>query len=311
MKKKITYKVRNWREYNQSLINRGNITLWVNEDAIQSWFASTRKTPGRPFLYSDQCILLALSLRSLFGLTLRATQGFLTGLMSLMSLPLPVPNYTRLCRRAKSLKIDCRIPNRHKRIDIAIDSTGLKIYGEGEWKMRTHGKSKRRTWRKFHVAIDPKSKEAIAVKLTKANVGDGPMMEQLLKGLKNIGNVYADGIYISKGCFNRIVESGARAKIPLRTGTSLAKARGDPGLEERNRLLREIWLHGGRHQWMKKTDYHRRSLVENYMYRFKTIFGGKLASRNFENQRIEAMLKSSILNRITQLGMPQSYPVCQ
>jgi len=258
---------------------------------------------------------MALALRALFRLPLRATQGFLEGLAILIGLHgLDIPHYSSLCKRAGKLKID--ISHKAKvdeATDIAIDSTGLKIYGEGEWKMRAHGKSKRRTWRKLHVAMNPGNGQLVSITLTKATIHDDQMVANLLEGLTGIDNVYADGAYISQNCFNAIVRAGAKAKIPLRTGTSLAKVRDGPdldlGLKERNRLVQEIWNNGGRHCWKKRTDYHVRSLVENTMYRFKTVFGGKLSSRKFENQEVEALLKASILNRMADLGMPDSYQV--
>ena len=317
VKKRISYRVRNWGEYNQALINRGKLTFWVSENVLKSWYAplSPKPTQGRPFVYSDLCIETILTLRSLFHFPLRATQGFIEDLASLIGLnTLKIPHYTSLSRRAGNLKINISHKARTQgATDLAIDSTGLKIYGEGEWKMRTHGKNKRRTWRKFHVAMNPHDKQGVRVELTKATVHDDQMASPLLRGLKGINNVYADGAYISENCFNAIVEVGARAKIPLRTGTSLAKVRDGPDLDlalkERNRLVRDIWDNRGRLEWKKNTDYHTRSLVENYMYRFKTIFGGKLSGRKFKNQQVEAKIKARALNLMTQLGMPDSYPV--
>ena len=162
--------------------------------------------------------------------------------------------------------------------------------------------------------MDPNDGQVVSVILSLATTHDEQMMESLLQGLSGVNNIYADGAYISQNCFEAIVQAGAKAKIPLRTGTSLAKVRDGPGLDsglkERNRLVREIWEKGGvRHSWKKETDYHRRSLVENTMYRFKTIFGGNLSNRKFEKQEIETRIKVSILNRMAQLGMPDSYRV--
>ena len=116
-------------------------------------------------------------------------------------------------------------------------------------------------------------------------------------------------VLISKTCFNAIAACDGRARIALRSGTSLARAPTSEGLKERNRLVLEIQSHGGKTQWKKQSDYHRRSLVETYMYRFKTILGNKLSSRKFGNQKAEAKIKVSILNRMTQLGMPESFAV--
>ena len=190
----------------------------------------TRKeldTVVRPFVYSDECIQAALAIRFVYNLPLRATQGFLQGLAELTGLQgLDIPHYSSLSRRAAQLKID--ITHKAKTCgptDIVIDSTGLKIYGEGEWKMRIHGKSKRRTWRKLHIAMNPDNKQIVKVELTKATVHDDQATENLLNGLSGIDNVYADGAYISEKSFDAIVATGAKAKIPLRTGTSPIKVR--------------------------------------------------------------------------------------
>ncbi len=217
MGKKVTYRVRNWKQYNQSLINRGNITLWFSEDVVSNWYAKPcSKGRGRHFTYSDACIELALTFRVLFQFPLRSTQGFLEGFVGMLGLKLKIPHYSRLSRRAGKLKI--KLPRKEKsgNLDLVIDSTGLKIYVEGEWKMRTHGKQKRRTWRKYHVSVDPDSHEVVTVELTAANVHDCTVMPKLLKGLKsqNIGKIYADGAYPTKNSLDAISKVGGAAVIP-------------------------------------------------------------------------------------------------
>ena len=306
MEKKVTRRIKNWRHYNEALVNRGSIRLWLPEDVSSVWYAAEKKGRGRgrPPVYSDACIELILTLRHAFRLPRRGAQGFVRGLLRLMQLELNVPNYSVLSRRAGALQIV--LPTRRQlgeTIDIALDSTGLKIYGEGEWKMRVHGKSKRRTWRKLHIAIDPTSHETLAVELTHSNAHDGQAVQSLLKGQQNIRGVYGDGAYSSQSNFEAIVETGARAFVPLPTG--LGRSRGNtPGLAERDRLLDEIWDAGGKNSWKKSSGYHRRSLVETQMFRFKQIFGDKLVSRKRSNQKVEACLKMALLNRMTHLGMP-------
>ena len=146
MSSSVAYKIKNWSQYNKALVNRGNVTVWLNEDTRQGWNPQLPQTlRGRPYQYSDLAIECALTFKSLFHLPLRATQGFLQSLMCMLKLDLVVPDYTTLCRRAKDLSIDLKKSIRPSQaIDIVIDSTGLKIYGEGEWKMRIHGKQKPR-----------------------------------------------------------------------------------------------------------------------------------------------------------------------
>ena len=306
---KIAYRIKNWKDYNRALINRGNLTLWFSEDAVENWYSTPTEAPGpgRQFTYSDACIELGLTLRSLFRFPLRATQGFLEGLVKLMNLNLRVPHYSILSRRAGDLEIE--IPRKEKAgsLDLVIDSTGLKVYGEGEWKMRTHGKQKRRTWRKYHVAVDPDTHEVVAMELTDSTAHDADVVVDLMKGLANLKNVYADGAYPLKQSLDAIALAGGQAVIPPRSGTCIVKKNPSPGQEQRNRLIRERRAVGGKNAWKKSSGYHRRSLVETHMFRLKTILGDKLHNVNVENQKTEAAIMASILNKMTTLGMPQSF----
>ena len=310
MAKKIAYRVRNWKAYNRSLINRGNLTLWFSEDAIKSWYQKPQKRNkrGRPFTYSNTYVELALTLRSLFRFSLRATQGFLEGLISLMGLQLEVSHYSQLSRRAADLAVQLdQLKKRGKTpTDIVMDSTGLKIYGEGEWKVRVHGKQKRRTWRKYHVAVDPESHEVIAIELTKANVHDCTVVPALLSAQKNLGNIYADGAYPFKQSLDAIAEAGGTPVIPLRSGTGLVKNNPSKGEVLRNQLVLDLRQPGGKRMWKKTSGYHKRSLAETHMFQLKTILGASLRGRKFENQKIEARIMAKILNRMTRLGMPKS-----
>jgi len=312
MGQKKNYRVENWKEYNKSLISRGNLTLWFSDDMQSSWYAKPGKTrtAGRPLRYSHRCIEVALTLRSLFRFPLRATQGFLEGLVTMHKLDLKVPHYSRLSRRAAGLEVQFYSKKSSKNpTDIVVDSTGLKIYGEGEWKMRTHGKQKRRTWRKLHIAINPDGFEVIALELTQANVHDDSVMPKLLQNQTITGKVYADGAYISKTCFDSIAATGGEAAIALRTGTGIVKKDPTPGQKLRNKLVQEIRDSGGKVAWKKSSTYHKRSLVETEMFRFKTILGGGLSSRLPANQIAEAKIKVLILNKMSRIGMPQSHPV--
>lgn len=310
MKRKLSYKVKNWSAYNRSLINRGNLTLWFSDDVIEGWYAASQsKGRGRRFVYSDSCIEVALTLRSLFHFPLRSTQGFLEGLMKMLELDLKVPHYTRLSRRAATLQIQLSRMKKTGLLDLVIDSTGLKIYGEGEWKMRTHGKQKRRTWRKYHVAVDPQTHEVVAMELTEDKYHDSQAVPALMAGLENLGNVYGDGAYPTKDSLDAITKAGGHAIIPPRSGTCIVRKNPSPGEEQRNRLVRERRSRGGKKAWKKNSGYHRRSLVETHMFRLKTILGGRLRTRKMENQKLEATLMAAILNKMTALGMPQTIPI--
>jgi len=310
MAKKISHRIRNWKDYNRSLINRGNLTIWFSDDAIKSWYKrpEENKRRGRPFMYSDTYIELALTIRTLFHLPLRATQGFLEGLIFLLGLDLQVSHYSRLSRRASTLNIQLNTLKTAGKepTDLVIDSTRLKIFGEGEWKMRTHGKQKRRTWRKYHVSVNPATHEVTALELTEANVHDCTVLPALLLSQKNIGRVYADGAYSFKQGFDAIAQVGGTPSIPVRSGTTLVNQAPSSGERLRNALLKEIWDAGGKVLWKKSSGHHRRSLVETHMFRLKTILGGTLRGRLFSNQQTEAKIMANILNTMTQLGMPKT-----
>lgn len=251
---------------------------------------------------------LALTIRTLFHLPLRATQGFLEGLVFLLGLNLEVSHYSRLSRRAGALDIRLdTLKNAVKRpTDLVIDSTGLKIFGEGEWKIRTHGKQKRRGWRKYHVSVNPATQEVTAIELTEANVHDCTILPMLLSEQNHLGDIYADGAYSFKEGFDAIAQSGGTPSIPVRSGTTLVKNEPSAGEQLRNKLLQDIWDAGGRMAWKKLSGHHRRSLVETHMFRLKMILGGTLRGRNFANQRTEAKIMANILNKMTHLGMPKS-----
>jgi len=287
------------------------MTIWFSQESTQKWY-SQKKTGkrGHPQKYSDSCIELILTVKNLFRLPLRGVQGYFLGLIKLIGCSLEVPDYTRLSRRASELEIVMKKTGKKKgHIDVVLDSTGLKIYGEGEWKTRTHGKSKRRTWRKLHIAIDPKTGEIVTTDITKAESADCKSVKHLLDGLTEIDNVYADGAYMYKCSMDAIASIGAKPIIPVRTGTWLVEKNPSPGEKLRNEIVLETTRLGGKAEWKKSSGYHLRSLVETQMFRLKTILGDRLSSRKFDNQKTEGKIKCSILNKMTALGMPESYKI--
>jgi len=301
------YKICNWREYNKSLIQRGSITVWFSHDAIQKWLAFREKhKKGHPEIYSDDAIMTALIIRSVFHLPLRALQGFMTSLVSIMRLMLPIPYYTQICRRAKSLGQKLSRLYKGTVTDLVIDSTGLKVYGEGEWKVRQHGYSKRRTWRKLHLAICPDSNEIIFELLTENNVADCEIYPEFLEiSPDTIERTYGDGAYDTEGCYLANAKHGSSPIIPPGRNAVFNKN----NQEARNCAVLEILGLGGdeeaRELWKKLKGYHRRSLGETAMFRFKQIFGNNLRSRGIENQKAESRAKCEALNIMTNLGMPK------
>lgn len=298
-------KMQNWTQYSKALVNRGSLTIWFDKESIASWYCDNNTVKaGRPCLYSDLAIECCLTLRAIFKMPLRATQGFVASLLKIMQLPLLAPDYSLLCKRQKSLKI--KLPKRNKNnnsIHIVADSTGLKVYGEGEWKVRQHGKSKRRTWVKLHLSIDQGMHDIEALVLTKNNVHDCEILPQMLNQIETpIEQVTGDGAYDSHDNYAAVIEKNATPCFPPRKNARRHKAT-DEAWRLRNHAVSQVHYNGAK-EWKEKTNYHRRSLAETAMYRFKQLFGGSVVSRNMSNQCVETAIKCSVLNKFNALGMP-------
>jgi IS5 family transposase len=306
-KPKRQYRIRNWRDYNSALVRRGSLTLWVDSRSTDTWLDQERPSRrGRRRTYADVAILCALTLREVYRLPLRATEGLVSSVLRLLKADLPAPDYSTLCRRARGLEVQLAAPARRAPLHLVVDSTGLKVYGEGEWKVRLHGYDKRRTWRKLHLGIDHRSQRVVASTVTEKEVLDRREVPALLGQIEGrVTEVLGDGAYDYSVCYEAIDERGARAIIPPK---ARARLWGQPHAKSRDgnvTLMRRVGLAG----WKKKARYHRRSLVETAMMRVKTIFGDRLKSRTFDRQEVEARIKCAALNLMTGLGMPRSYAV--
>jgi len=312
MPKKDTYRIRNWAHYNEALVERGSLKFWLDEEVIQQWHNTERTgQPGRPPTYSDFAIEAALTIRSVFHLSLRATEGFIKSLIELSKLDIECPDYSCLCKRQKTLKVTLSKDKTSKQIEpqhIVVDSTGFKIYGEGEWKVRQHGHTKRRTWRKLHLAIDSETQGIEATVLTTNDFKDSEVLPDLMEQIEGeVKQLSGDGGYDSHETYEYIASLGASPVIPPRKDAVIAQhgnCKTPP--KARDEVLRAI-RKVGRKNWKRQSGYHKRSLAETAMFRFKTLFGNTLSSRNFDNQGGEAFMKCKALNKMTSLGMPESY----
>jgi len=304
--RKGTYKITNWRKYNESLVQRGSITFWFNEDVVEQWHHDNAKSKvGHPFLYSDTAIECMLVLRELFQLPYRQTEGLGHSLAELMQITLDIPDYSSLAKRAAKLGIALDVARRGGSIDIVVDSTGLKVFGEGEWKMRKHGKSKRRTWRKLHLAVNPATHEIVAETLTENDCDDASQADPLLdQAAKKIDGFYGDGAYDQWKVYDTLATRKIKPIIPPRRNAKIKRHgnSAEPGLP-RDEAIREI-RRKGRKAWKEDIGYHRRSLSETAMYRMKCCFGGRLKNRLTTNQQAEARIRCKILNKFTHLGLP-------
>ena len=314
-KKKDKYRIRNWRQYNQSLVNRGSITFWFDEAAIARWYSVERSDkPGRPETYSDDAIRCGLVIKAVFRTALRALQGFIGSIIKILGLDLVCPHYSVFSRRAKGLQIPMRrLLKPGEKLNVVFDSTGLKVFGEGEWKVRKHGYSKRRTWRKVHVGMCVDSGQVVVSAMTSNNVNDDEAMIHMMGALEGVrlGDVLGDGAYDTVDCREAVYDLGGRAVIPPDKNATEQKRGRIPALKERDEAIRRIQELGdeGRSLWKKEVGYHRRSRVETLMFRYKTILGERLTARRRWTQATEVSIKLDALNRMTELGMPQSYKV--
>ncbi len=174
-------KVMNWREYDASLRQRGSLTVWFTDDAIQGWRAQPRTSPGGQPWYSPLAILTALTLRAVFRLALRQTEGLIGSVIGLLGLDLAVPDHSTLCRRAETLEVPRPQARRDgEPLHLLVDSTGLKLCGAGEWLVEKHGTKTRRSWRKLHIGLDADTGQIVAATLTTKEAGDGAEVGPLL-----------------------------------------------------------------------------------------------------------------------------------
>ena len=315
LKKKDKYRTRNWKEYSQSLVNRGSITFWFSEDAIAKWHSVERTgRPGRPDTYSDDAIRCGLMIKAVFSIALRALQGFVESLINILGLKLTCPHYSVFSRRAKDLQIPLRkLLKPGQNLNVIFDSTGVKVFGEGEWKVRKHGYSKRRTWRKVHVGMCADSGQVVVSAVTSNSVSDDEAMVYMMEALEGVslGDILGDGAYDTTDCREAIHDRGGRPVIPPDKNAKIQKRKPFPCLQARDEAIRRIQELGdeGRALWKQEVGYHRRSRVETLMFRFKTILGDRLASRRESTQATEVVIKLDVLNRMTELGTPKSYKV--
>jgi hypothetical protein len=303
-----TYKVTNWKEYNQSLCKRGSLTLWIADNVSDLWYNEKEKQAGGNNIYSSVAIELCLSIRSVYKLGYRQTEGYMESLFSLAKIDLAIPCYSQLQRRSKTLAIDIKTRlDKKEKIAIVIDSTGLKVYGEGEWKVRIHGKDKNRTWRKVHIASDPSDLEIIWVKITGNDIDDAAAAIDMPSEVEeHIVSCAGDGAYDKKK-FRKCLPGHVKQLIPPQKNAVKSKNE-NPDLIQRDQAIKRI-KEIGRKKWKEDIGYHQRSLSEVNMYRYKQIFGPNLKARKPVYEVAEVRIKCKILNKFVDLGMPKSIRV--
>lgn len=313
--KKKKYRIRNWSEYNTSLRNRGSITVWISEDVLQLWYSSAveHRRRGRPATYSDKAIEMLLILRAVYHLALRQTVGLGQSVIQLLQLDVEIPSESTLSRRSRQLQVV--LPRVHERkteeLHVVLDSTGVKVMGAGEWHRKRHTKRGRRRWRKLHLAVDESSGELLSAVVSEEGLHDSHGLPLLLDAMAGhpIKTLGADGIYDTRKVWERLQEDEITALIPPRKNARIwqhgnSKA---PPLA-RDEILRYRRQHGSR-QWKQQSGYHRRSIAETAMSRYKRVIGERVRSRSFATQATEILIGCVVLNRCLALGAPDSYAV--
>ena len=305
---KMKFKVRNWREYDAALRSRGSLTMWVTPEAIDCWAAEPRTTRGGQSSYSDLAIETSLMLRLVFGQALRQTEGLMASIFELLGVDLKAPDHSTVSRRAMSLKSiskQCVLPAQPAHI--LIDSTGLRVFGAGEWLQAKHGKKSRRSWRKLHLAVDANTGLIVASILTEQDVDDpsqvGPLLDQIEH---EIDQVTADGAYDGEPTYETIAKRDPQIQVvipPRVTAQPSAQLETDPTKRDTHLLM--IQSLGGL-GWQEAVGYGTRALVETTMGRFKAIIGPRLRAHDWKGQRTEAAVAVAVLNRMLSAGRPNS-----
>lgn len=298
--KPARYRTTNWSSYNDALRKRGSLLIWLDKE--MTWHAPHEGRPGRPPVFSNAAIQFCLSLKVLFKLPLRQTAGMVASLLRLAGLDWPVPDYSTLCRRQKTLKVQIPYCRAEGPLNLLVDSTGIKFLGDGEWQARKHGVQGRRQWRKVHLAMDIATSDIRAVEFTPSREGDSPVLPDLLGQIpedEDIGTVTADGAYDTRRCHGAVIARGGTAIIPTRRNGRAWKE-DCPAAKARNETLRAT-RHYGRAFWKRWTGYHARSRVEAKMRCLKA-FGERIAARDPDRQTAEIHIRVALVNRFNALG---------
>jgi hypothetical protein len=304
---KQRYRVTNWAEYDASLRRRGSLTIWFSEEAIAAWRAEPRTTRGGQAHYSALAIRTALTLRAVFRLALRQTEGLIGSILQLLDLDLAVPDHSTLSRRAETLEIPGSCPQSRGPVHLLVDSTGLRLCGPGEWLIEKHGTRRRRSWRKLHIGVDAETGQILASELTTSDVDDGSQVEPLFDQITgSLASLTGDGAYDQAGIYSTVTQRHPEAEVivPPRASAVLSEDV-ETSPTQRDRHLQSIAEHG-RAGWQKRSGYTRRALVETSISRFKRVIGDGLRARTDRRRTTEVAIAIHALNRMLDLGRPKS-----
>jgi hypothetical protein len=302
---KQRHRVTNWSEYDAALRRRGSLTVWFTEEAVAAWAAEPRTTRGGRPSYSDLAIATALTLRAVFRLALRQTEGLIGSILQLLGLSLAVPDHSTLSRRAETLEV-ARPRCGREPVHLLVDSTGLKLCGPGEWLEEKHGTRRRRSWRKLHLATDADTGHIVASVLTDKDADDGTQVGPLLEQVDgSVASLAGDGAYDQDGVYAEVAarQPEAAVIVPPRSSAVPSGAAGSAPTQ-RDQHLRVI-AERGRMGWQRASGYNRRALVEADIARWKCVIGDGLRSQTDGRQATEVAIAAGVLNRMLELGRPE------
>jgi IS5 family transposase len=304
---KQRHQVTNWAAYDAALRQRGSLTVWFTDEAVAAWRAAPRTTPGGQPFYSALAITTALTLRAVFRLALRQTEGLIGSILRLLGLDLAVPDHTTLSRRGETLEVPQQPRSGSEPVHLLVDSTGLKLGGPGAWLVEKHGTKTRRSWRKLHLGVDAATGRIEAVELTTNEVDDGAQVGPLLDQVAGpVASFTGDGAYDRADVYDAVAERHPEAAVivpPRRGAVPSTAAATEP--TQRDRHLALI-TERGRIGWQTASGYNRRALAEAAMSRYKRVIGDALQSRTDRRQATEVAIAVHVLNRMLELGRPES-----
>jgi hypothetical protein len=302
---KQRHQVTNWAAYDAALRARGSLTVWFSAEAIAAWKAAPRTTRGGQPSYSDLAIATALTLRAVFRLALRQTEGLIGSILHLLGLDLPVPDHSTLSRRAETLEIP-RPRCGPEPVHLLVDSTGLKLCGPGEWLVEKHGTRRRRSWRKLHLATDADTGRVVVTELTDKDADDGSQTGPLLDRIDGpVASFTADGAFDRDDVYAEVAtrHPDAAVVVPPRSNAVPSEA-AETAPTQRDRHLRCI-AERGRMGWQRASGYNWRALVEADISRWKQVIGDGLRFQTDGRQATEVAIAAGVLNRMLELGRPE------
>jgi hypothetical protein len=310
---KQSYIRKDWGRYNRSLRRRGDITIWLSQDVIEQWYEQERvyDGTGTPNLYSDMAIMTAHEIRQVFKLPLRQCEGFVNSLFKMTNIELKCPSYSVLSKRLKKLNLNRPFYRKAHRYGnnikaIAIDSSGLKCYGEDEWHTEKYGLKCKKDWRKIHLVVD--NHQIIQCsELSDKDTQDMSMVDVLIEPIQeNIRHISADAAYDNSPTYQKLSQKFPNADIVISPQKDAIYDKKNHFYRNRNVLEIQCL---GRMGWQKRRNYGRRNYSELAIQRYKRILGNKLHARDFERQKNETIIGCSILNKMTCITLGEIYPV--